>query len=52
MNAPQSTAPFVVFETSVGAYVVELYTAHAQNTCYNFSELARSGYYNLSLIHI
>ena len=51
MNAPQSTAPFVVFETSVGAYVVELYTAHAQNTCYNFSELARSGYYNRTVFH-
>jgi peptidyl-prolyl cis-trans isomerase-like 1 len=48
---PQSAAPFVVFETSVGVFVVELYTRHAQNTCYNFSELARAGYYNRTVFH-
>ncbi|KAJ1450692.1 cyclophilin-like domain-containing protein [Pelagophyceae sp. CCMP2097] len=43
--------PFVVFETSVGDFVVELYTAHAPLSCKNFAELARSGYYDGTIFH-
>ena len=44
-------APYVIFETSLGAFSVELYSQHAPQSCKNFRELARTGYY-LSLIHI
>ena len=30
----------------MGEFVVELYWKHAPNTCRNFAELARRGYYN------
>ena len=50
-GAPPQTAPYVVFECSVGTFVVELYTEHARNTCYNFSELARTGYYDRTVFH-
>ena len=30
----------------MGTLVVELYWRHAPNTCRNFAELARRGYYN------
>ncbi|KJE93484.1 peptidylprolyl isomerase [Capsaspora owczarzaki ATCC 30864] len=36
----------VVLETSMGAVIVELYWDHAPNTCRNFAELARRGYYD------
>ncbi|XP_060556784.1 peptidyl-prolyl cis-trans isomerase-like 1 isoform X1 [Ruditapes philippinarum] len=36
----------VVLETTMGTVVVELYWKHAPNTCRNFAELARRGYYN------
>ena len=39
-------APRVEIKTSIGTVVVELYTAHAPQTCKNFLELARRGYYN------
>jgi len=31
---------------SMGTFVVELYWKHAPNTCRNFAELSRRGYYN------
>ncbi|KAI0223901.1 Peptidyl-prolyl cis-trans isomerase-like 1 [Lamellibrachia satsuma] len=38
--------PNVTFETTMGSIVCELYWKHAPNTCRNFAELARRGYYN------
>ena len=43
--------PFVVVETSLGDFVVELYTMHAPRSCYNFSELARTQYYDGTVFH-
>ena len=58
---------YVSFETSVGPFTVELYTAHApkvsttcgslsagrssQQTCENFAKLAQRGYYNGIIFH-
>ncbi|XP_013417367.1 peptidyl-prolyl cis-trans isomerase-like 1 [Lingula anatina] len=36
----------VTLETTMGNIVIELYWKHAPNTCRNFAELARRGYYN------
>ncbi|KAH3782228.1 peptidyl-prolyl cis-trans isomerase-like 1 [Dreissena polymorpha] len=36
----------VTLETTMGTIVIELYWKHAPNTCKNFAELARRGYYN------
>ncbi|XP_046357827.1 peptidyl-prolyl cis-trans isomerase-like 1 [Haliotis rufescens] len=33
-------------ETTMGTIIVELYWKHAPNTCRNFAELCRRGYYN------
>ncbi|KAL3853688.1 hypothetical protein ACJMK2_017211 [Sinanodonta woodiana] len=38
--------PNVTLDTTMGTVVVELYWKHAPNTCRNFAELARRGYYN------
>ncbi|XP_067125997.1 peptidyl-prolyl cis-trans isomerase-like 1 [Centruroides vittatus] len=38
--------PHVVLETTMGEIAIELYWKHAPNTCRNFAELARRGYYN------
>lgn len=35
----------------MGTIVVELYWQHAPNTCKNFAELARRGYYNNTKFH-
>jgi peptidyl-prolyl cis-trans isomerase-like 1 len=35
----------------MGKLVVELYWDHAPNTCRNFAELARRGYYNSTKFH-
>jgi len=43
--------PYVVLETTMGEIVVELYWKHAPNTCRNFAELARRGYYNGTKFH-
>ena len=43
--------PYVVFETSVGDFVLELYARHAPVTCKNFRELARTGYYDKTIFH-
>ncbi len=39
------------FSTSMGDMVVELYWKHAPNTCRNFAELSRRGYYNGTKFH-
>ncbi|KAJ8985152.1 hypothetical protein NQ317_012804 [Molorchus minor] len=38
--------PYVQFDTTMGEFTVELYWKHAPQTCRNFAELARRGYYN------
>eukprot|EP00632_Arachnochrysis_sp_CCMP2950_P016080 CAMPEP_0185699834 /NCGR_PEP_ID=MMETSP1164-20130828/7154_1 /TAXON_ID=1104430 /ORGANISM="Chrysoreinhardia sp, Strain CCMP2950" /LENGTH=198 /DNA_ID=CAMNT_0028366779 /DNA_START=142 /DNA_END=738 /DNA_ORIENTATION=+ len=43
--------PYVVFETSIGDFAVELYARHAPRTCRNFSELARTKYYDGTTFH-
>lgn len=35
----------------MGTVLVELYWRHAPNTCRNFAELARRGYYNGTKFH-
>ncbi|KAG4069126.1 hypothetical protein HA402_008437 [Bradysia odoriphaga] len=42
---------FVVLETTMGEITIELYWKHAPNTCRNFAELARRGYYNNTIFH-
>ncbi|XP_061187503.1 peptidyl-prolyl cis-trans isomerase-like 1 [Saccostrea echinata] len=41
----------VTIETTMGQIVLELYWKHAPNTCRNFAELARRGYYNNTKFH-
>lgn len=41
----------VTIETTMGQFVLELYWKHAPNTCRNFAELARRGYYNNTKFH-
>ncbi|XP_071544189.1 peptidyl-prolyl cis-trans isomerase-like 1 [Panulirus ornatus] len=43
--------PYVVLETSMGEVTLELYWKHTPNTCRNFAELARRGYYNGCKFH-
>ncbi|KAG2392297.1 hypothetical protein C9374_012549 [Naegleria lovaniensis] len=42
---------FLKFDTSVGSFIIELYTSHAPITCQHFQQLALDGYYNDTLIH-
>jgi peptidyl-prolyl cis-trans isomerase-like 1 len=35
----------------LGEFSIELYWKHAPNTCRNFAELARRGYYNNTVYH-
>ncbi|XP_054275399.1 peptidyl-prolyl cis-trans isomerase-like 1 [Macrosteles quadrilineatus] len=42
---------FTVLDTSMGEVVIELYWRHAPNTCRNFAELCRRGYYNGTKFH-
>ncbi|XP_063794752.1 peptidyl-prolyl cis-trans isomerase-like 1 [Pseudophryne corroboree] len=43
--------PHVCLETGLGSITVELYWDHAPQTCRNFAELARRGYYNNTKFH-
>ncbi|KAJ8598619.1 hypothetical protein CTAYLR_003042 [Chrysophaeum taylorii] len=43
--------PYIVFETTMGPIVFELYTKHAPMTCRNFASLSRSGYYDKTTFH-
>ncbi|CAF0766943.1 unnamed protein product [Adineta steineri] len=43
--------PYVTLDTSMGKMIIELYWDHAPNTCRNFAELARRGYYNSTKFH-
>lgn len=43
-------APQVEIKTTMGSFVVELYTQHAPKTCQNFIELARRGYYDGTIV--
>ena len=38
-------------DTSIGSFSVELYNQHAPKTCFNFSELAKIGYYDGCIVH-
>jgi peptidyl-prolyl cis-trans isomerase-like 1 len=52
--APLSQSPDlqnVVLETPLGNIYIELYWHHAPNTCKNFAELAKKGYYNGTIFH-
>lgn len=42
---------YLVFFHRMGEIVVELYWKHAPQTCRNFAELARRGYYNGTKFH-
>ncbi|CAD7081271.1 unnamed protein product [Hermetia illucens] len=42
---------FVTLESSMGEITCELYWKHAPNTCRNFAELIRRGYYNNTIFH-
>ncbi|GAA5829518.1 hypothetical protein JCM11251_000187 [Rhodosporidiobolus azoricus] len=41
----------VVLQTNLGDIVVELYDQHAPQTCKNFRELAKRGYYSGTIFH-
>lgn len=41
----------VLLDTSAGAIAIELYWEHAPQTCKNFFELAKSGYFNGVAFH-
>ncbi|KAL5598336.1 hypothetical protein BROUX41_003605 [Berkeleyomyces rouxiae] len=41
----------VTLDTSMGAIVIELYSAHAPKTCENFRTLAQRGYYDGVVVH-
>lgn len=41
----------VLLDTSAGPIAIELYWQHAPNTCKNFWELARTGYYDGVVFH-
>ncbi|XP_077300571.1 peptidyl-prolyl cis-trans isomerase-like 1 Cypl [Arctopsyche grandis] len=43
--------PAAVIETTMGEFTVEIYWKHAPNTCRNFMELIRRGYYNNTKFH-
>jgi peptidyl-prolyl cis-trans isomerase-like 1 len=47
----EGAAEEVVFDTTMGQFVVELYPSHAPRTCKNFVELARRGYYDGTIFH-
>ncbi|KAJ1523337.1 hypothetical protein ONE63_001207 [Megalurothrips usitatus] len=42
---------FALLDTTMGEVVIELYWKHAPNTCRNFAELCRRGYYNGTKFH-
>ncbi|XP_050519982.1 peptidyl-prolyl cis-trans isomerase-like 1 isoform X3 [Daktulosphaira vitifoliae] len=42
---------FGIIETSMGHITIELYWDHAPETCRNFAELLRRGYYNNTKFH-
>jgi len=43
--------PYVLLSTTMGDITIELYWDHSPNTCRNFAELARRGYYNNTIFH-
>ncbi|KAJ4455859.1 putative SKIP interacting protein 12 [Paratrimastix pyriformis] len=46
-----ATKPQVRIETTLGSFVVELYTAFAPKACQNFQELCRRGRYDSTIFH-
>jgi len=53
MTIPDKTwrPKYVIIETGMGDILCELYWNHAPNSCRNFAELARRGYYNNCPFH-
>lgn len=47
----KSSYTHVLFETSHGDFVVELYYRHTPRTCYNMAALAEKGYYDGTVFH-
>ena len=45
-------APQVEIQTSMGTFVVELYSKHAPRTTKNFLELAKRGYYDGTVVRL
>jgi peptidyl-prolyl cis-trans isomerase-like 1 len=41
----------VTIQSSIGEFEIELYYNEAPKTCYNFAQLAESGYYNNVVFH-
>jgi Cyclophilin type peptidyl-prolyl cis-trans isomerase/CLD len=41
----------VLFETSIGRFVIELYYKHTPRTAYNIAALANQGYYDGTIVH-
>ena len=50
-NEQQQDQGLVTLETSMGNIEIELYWKHAPNTCKNFYELAKRGYYDKTIFH-
>eukprot|EP00210_Caulerpa_lentillifera_P006456 g6168.t1 len=44
-------APQVQIDSTLGTFVVELYSCHAPNATQNFIQLAKKGYYDGTLFH-
>ena len=51
MLATDDDHDMLLFCFRMGEIVIELYWKHAPNTCRNFAELARRGYYNGCKFH-
>nr|ACO11158.1 Peptidyl-prolyl cis-trans isomerase-like 1 [Caligus rogercresseyi] len=53
MSIPEKSwqPPSATIKTTMGEFTVELYWKHAPNTCRNFAELVRRGYYNGTKFH-
>jgi Cyclophilin type peptidyl-prolyl cis-trans isomerase/CLD len=51
--ASASASPWthVLFETSIGRFVIELYYKHTPRTAYNIAALANQGYYDNTIFH-
>ena len=41
----------ILFETTLGDFVVDLYTKQRPKCCLNFMKLCKAKYYNLCLFH-
>ena len=51
MSASSGQFTHVTFETSAGAFTIELYFQHAPKASLNIAQLARIGYFNNTTFH-